>query len=198
MHSESHKTQLILASSSPYRKILLKQLNVPFETHAPNVDESALPGENLQALVARLARKKGQTIAQDNPASIVIGSDQLADCNGQKVGKPESVENAIAQLQQFSGQSVHFYTAIAILCIDTSYCFERTVITHVQFRTLEDEEIRRYVAADRPLDCAGSFKSEALGISLLNQMTSDDPTAIVGLPLIALSQGLREAGFHLP
>ena len=198
MQSESHKTQLILASSSPYRKILLKQLNVPFETHAPNVDESALPGENLQDLVARLAREKGQAIAQHYPTSIVIGSDQLADCNGQKVGKPGSEENAIMQLHQFSGQSVHFYTAIAIICIDTSYCFERTVITHVRFRTLEDEEIRRYVTADMPLDCAGSFKSESLGISLLNQMTSDDPTAIVGLPLIALSQGLREAGFHLP
>jgi len=198
MQLQSHKTKLILASSSPYRKLLLKQLKIPFETHSPGVDESARPGEDTAAVVTRLAREKGLVVAQRFRDAIVIGSDQLAECNGQVVGKPGNVENAITQLRHFSAQTVLFRTAIAVVCDQSGFLFERTVMTQVEFRRLGDEEIRRYVAADNPVDCAGSFKSESLGISLLSRMTSEDPTAIVGLPLISLSLGLRKAGINLP
>jgi len=198
MQLQSHKTKLILASSSAYRKLLLNQLKIPFETHSPDVDESAQPGEDTAALVVRLARAKGLAVAQRFRDAIVIGSDQLAECNGQVVGKPGNVENAVAQLRLFSAQTALFRTAIAIVCDESGFLFQRSVTTEVEFRSLGDEEIRRYVAADYPLDCAGSFKSESLGISLLSRMTSEDPTAIVGLPLISLAHGLRKAGINLP
>jgi septum formation protein len=198
MQLQSHNSKLILASSSPYRKLLLEQLDIPFVTCPPDVDESALSGEDAAALVRRLAMKKGVFVAQQFPDAVVIGSDQLAECNGQVVGKPGSVSKAIAQLHLFSNQTVIFRTAIAVLCRASGFLFESTVVTDVGFRRLEDDEIRRYVAADNPIDCAGSFKSESLGISLLNHMTSTDPTAIVGLPLISLSKALRKTGISLP
>jgi septum formation protein len=198
MQLQSPHSKLILASSSPYRRLLLKQLNLPFDTHAPNVDESALPGEAITSLVARLARQKSLAVARQFPAATVIGSDQLAECLGEVVGKPGTADKAIRQLQKFSQQTVSFHTAVAIHCVRSDFLFERCVVTKVRFRRLEDDEIRRYVKADDPVDCAGSFKSEALGISLLDSMTSDDPTAIIGLPLIDLSHGLRKAGFILP
>ena len=198
MHLQSHKRIIILASSSPYRKILLEQLKIPFETHSPEVDETAAPGEDPVALVERLAREKAQALSSRYPQAIVIGSDQLATCGGQIAGKPGNKQNAVAQLQSFSGQTVLFHTAISVVCARPHYSFERTVSTKVIFRNLDDEEIHRYVEADNPTDCAGSFKSESLGISLLRGMSSDDPTAIVGLPLIAVSDGLREAGIDLP
>ena len=198
MYPQSHQTKIILASSSPYRKLLLGQLRFPFDTFAPNVNEIRRPGEEPADLVARLAREKGRAVADQFPDALVIGSDQLAVCDGTVLGKPGTPENAILQLGSFSGRTVEFQTAVAVMCSGSGYLFERTVITQVQFRVLQEEEIHRYVQADNPLDCAGSFKSEALGISLLDSMTSPDPTAIVGLPLIAVSQGLRGAGFDLP
>lgn len=198
MPPQSHTIKIILASSSPYRKLLLEQLRFPFDTLAPNVNEIALPGEEPADLVARLAREKGRVVADQFPDALVIGSDQLAECDGEVVGKPGTPENAILQLARFSGRTVDFHTAVAVMRSGSGYLFERTVITRVQFRVLEEGEIQRYVKADEPLDCAGSFKSEALGISLLDSMISPDPTAIVGLPLIAVSQGLRGAGFDLP
>jgi septum formation protein len=198
MSLQSHQTKIILASSSPYRKLLLERLGIPFDTFAPNVDETPRPGEKPPGLVTRLAREKGRDVADRFPDALVIGSDQLAECDGEVVGKPGTPENAILQLGRFSGRTVEFHTAVSVMCSGSGYLFERNVITHVQFRILEESEIRRYVHADKPLDCAGSFKSEALGISLLNSMTSRDPTAIIGLPLIALSKGLRDAGINLP
>lgn len=198
MSHQSHQTKIILASSSPYRKLLLEQLGFPFDIFAPNVDENPRPGEQPPVLVARLAREKGRVVADQFPHALVIGSDQLAECDGVVVGKPGTPENAILQLGRFSGRMVEFYTAVAVICASSGFLFERTVTTHVQFRVLEEGEIHRYVQADKPIDCAGSFKSEALGISLLNSMTSEDPTAIVGLPLIAVSKGLRDAGINLP
>jgi len=198
MQRQSHKSKLILASSSPYRKLLLNRLEIPFETHSPDVDESPLPGEAATVLVTRLARQKGQAIAQQFPEAVVIGSDQLAVCNEEVIGKPGTAEKAICQLRRFSEQAVIFHSAVAVQCLHTGYLFERCVDTEVRFRKLDDDEIRRYVAADNPVDCAGSFKSESLGISLLKSMTSSDPTAIVGLPLIALARSLRETGFQLP
>jgi septum formation protein len=198
MALQSHQTKIILASSSPYRKLLLEQLGISFDTFAPNVDETPDRGEQSPALVKRLAREKGRMVADRFPDALVIGSDQLAECDGEVVGKPGSLENAVLQLSRFSGRTVEFHTAVAVIRASSGYLFERTVITYVNFRNLEQEEIRRYVQADKPIDCAGSFKSEALGISLLNSMTSQDPTAIVGLPLIAVSEGLRTAGMNLP
>ena len=198
MSPQSHQTKIILASSSPYRKLLLGQLRFPFDTFAPNVNEIRRPGEEPADLVARLAREKGRAVADQFPDALVIGSDKLAVCDGTVLGKPGTPENAILQLGSFSGRTVEFQTAVAVMCSGSGYLFERTVITQVQFRVLQEEEIHRYVQADNPLDCAGSFKSEALGISLLDSMVSPDPTAIVGLPLIAVSQGLRGAGFDLP
>lgn len=198
MPHQSHQTKIILASTSPYRKLLLEQLRVPFETFSPSVDETPRQGERLPDLVKRLAWEKSRVAADRYPHALVIGSDQLAGCEGEVVGKPETFENAVLQLARFSGRTVEFHTAVAIMCRRSGYLYEQSVITCVEFRVLEEDEIRRYVEADQPLDCAGSFKSEALGISLLNSMTSRDPTAIVGLPLIAVSRGLREAGINLP
>ena len=198
MPLQSHQTKIILASSSLYRKLLLEQLGIPFGTFAPNVDETPREGEQPAELVNRLAREKGLVVADQFPDALVIGSDQLAESDGEVVGKPGNLENAVKQLTRFSGRTVEFHTAVAVMCSGSGYLFERTVMTHVQFRNLEQEEIRRYVQADNPVDCAGSFKSEALGISLLDSMKSQDPTAIVGLPLIAVAQGLRSAGINLP
>ena len=162
------------------------------------MDETPREGEQPAELVNRLAREKGLVVADQFPDALVIGSDQLAESDGEVVGKPGNLENAVKQLTRFSGRTVEFHTAVAVMCSGSGYLFERTVMTHVQFRNLEQEEIRRYVQADNPVDCAGSFKSEALGISLLDSMKSQDPTAIVGLPLIAVAQGLRSAGINLP
>lgn len=198
MSLQSQQTEIILASSSPYRKLLLDRLGIPFETRAPDVDETARPGEKPVETATRLAREKALAVAEKYPDALVIGSDQLAECGGAVIGKPGNPENARRQLARFSGRTVEFHTAVAISCSGSGYLYECPVITRVQFRVLGENEIERYVQADNPVDCAGSFKSESLGISLLECMTSDDPTAIVGLPLIAVSQGLRGAGIDLP
>jgi septum formation protein len=198
MQPQSYQRKLILASSSPYRKALLERLHLPFETTAPAVDERPLPGELPAALVARLAARKAEVVAARNPAAVVIGSDQLALHRGCILGKPGTVARAREQLAAFSGETVEFLTAVSVQCLETGLRHERTVATEVAFRTLTVAEIDRYVALDRPLDCAGAFRSESAGATLLRHLRSDDPSAIVGLPLIAVSAALREAGFALP
>ncbi|MBT8065122.1 MAG: septum formation protein Maf [Gammaproteobacteria bacterium] len=198
MSPQSSTYEMILASSSPYRKTLLERLGLPFRTESPEIDESARPGESARALVARLAREKARAISRLNPSAIVIGSDQVAVCGEDIVGKPGTFERAVEQLSSFSGREVVFHTAVALCRAETDHLFERTVDTVLRFRDLSQEEIRRYVWRENPLDCAGSFKSELGGISLFRAVESDDPTAIVGLPLIAVAEALRRAGFEVP
>lgn len=192
--------RLILASTSPYRKALLERLRLPFEIASPQVDETPLPGETPRDLVLRLARAKAEAVAaaaDEADETWVIGSDQSAELDGQPLGKPGGREAAAAQLALLSGKSVSFHTAVAVAggggqrheAIDT---------TRVRMRALSAQEIDRYIAAETPYDCAGSFKAEALGISLFEAVESQDPTALIGLPLIATSRLLRQAGFVLP
>ena len=190
--------RLVLASTSAYRRQLLERLGIPFTVAAPNVDESPLPGESAVDLVHRLARSKADAIAQRHPRSLVIGSDQLALCGRDVLGKPGSGDRAIAQLKSLSGQRVVFNTAIHVINSDTGSNEGHVDVTTVHFRTLTDEEIKRYVARDKPYDCAGGFKVEALGVSLFTRVESQDPTGLVGLPLIWLAAALRRNGFTLP
>lgn len=198
MPIQSRETTLILASTSPYRRDLLERLGVAFETAAPRVDETPLGDESPDQMVRRLARAKAAAIAAPHGSSVVIGSDQVAVCEGQVVGKPGSVERAHEQLRLFSGRSVRFLTAWALLGRPGERWVEGSVDTEVVFRALDDDEIDRYIALDRPLDCAGSFKSERAGLALLRRMTSDDPTALIGLPLIEVAAALRSFGFAVP
>jgi septum formation protein len=198
MHPQSQKRTLVLSSTSLYRKILLERLNLPFEIFSPSIDETPRDSESISQLVTRLAAEKSRAAAYRFPASVIIGSDQLACYRGAIVGKPGNARNAIDQLTSFSGQTVQFLTAVSVICAESEFSHERTVMTEVRFRQLTGEEIRRYVELDRPVGCAGAFKSEAAGITLLEAMVSDDPTAIVGLPLITVSEALRQAGFDLP
>jgi septum formation protein len=198
MPKESQKRNLILASTSPYRRQMLDRLGIPFEVIAPEADETPRPDEDPGALVARLARDKAASVAERFPDAIVIGSDQVAVLAGQIVGKPGSAGNARRQLAAFSGKQVAFLSAVALRCSDDGFLFEATVATEALFRDLTSEEIRRYVERDKPLDCAGGFRSEATGSALLRGMRSDDPTAIIGLPLIVVAEGLRRAGLQVP
>jgi septum formation protein len=189
---------LILGSSSPYRRELLGRLQLPFSVVVPDVDESAQPGEPPAQLAQRLALAKAQAVALQHPQALVIGSDQVAELNGQALGKPGSHERARAQLQAMSGQSVCFHTAVALCCLDSGYSASALAQVRVQFRMLQDDEIERYLLAEQPYDCAGSAKSEGLGIALLERIESDDPTALIGLPLIHTARLLRGAGVLLP
>lgn len=198
MPPQSHKNLLILASTSPYRKLLLERLGIRFDVASPKVNETALVGEHPGALVSRLARLKSEAISTRYPDAIVIGSDQVAECDGRIVGKPGNRERALRQLRAFSGKTVRFLTAVHIRCENRPFEFNETVATHAVFRDLADDEINRYLDRDKPFDCAGSFKSEQAGISLLDSLESADPTAIVGLPLIATAAALRAAGFPVP
>ncbi|PJK00902.1 hypothetical protein CO641_02800 [Lysobacteraceae bacterium NML91-0213] len=188
---------LILASTSRYRRELLQRLQLPFTTERPEVDETALPGESPAALAARLAAAKAREVARVHPAAWVIGSDQVAGFDGRALGKPGTRDAAIAQLESMSGSSVQFLTAVA-LCRGGAVAGEALDVTTVVFRHLQRAEIERYVDAEQPLDCAGSFKSEGLGIALFEAIDTRDPTALVGLPLIATAGLLRNAGFVLP
>ncbi len=190
---------IILASGSRYRAELLARLGLPFRTQSPDIDESPRPGENPAALAERLSREKARAIGLSlAPGSWVIGSDQVADCGGHLLGKPGTVETACAQLQLASGKTVTFWTGLALVESGSGRFESRVVRCDVDFRELSTAEINRYVAAEQPLDCAGSFKSEGLGISLFRAIRTDDPTALVGLPLIALSDLLRLRGIALP
>lgn len=189
---------LVLASTSIYRRQLLERLRLPFNVHAPGIDETPLPNEDVVSLVHRLAKQKAQAAAARYPDSIIIGSDQAAVRGLQILGKPGTVETAFAQLKAASGSQVIFHTAVHV--IDPHHQRHEAYIdaTIVRFRVLSDEEISRYIATENPLDCAGSFKAEALGISLFERIDSQDPTALTGLPLIWLSGALRRAGLSIP
>ncbi|MBN7837074.1 Maf family nucleotide pyrophosphatase [Stenotrophomonas maltophilia] len=187
---------LVLASTSRYRRELLQRLGLPFDCARPDVDETPLNGEAPLALATRLAAAKAADVAARHPGAWVIGSDQVADLNGQPLGKPGTAEAACAQLAAMSGRTVRFHTAISLRRDGES--FAAVDLTEVRFRALDPLEIARYVAAEQPLDCAGSFKCEGLGISLFEAIDNRDPTALVGLPLIALCGLLRRAGFAVP
>ena len=188
---------VVLGSTSRYRQELLQRLRIPFEVSAPDVDETPLAGEAPSALALRLALEKARAVAARFPQAAVIGSDQVADLHGQPLGKPGNHARAVAQLRQMRGQAVVFQTAVAVVCLETG--FEQTMLAQVrvQFRRLDDAEIEAYLLAEQPYDCAGSAKSEGLGISLLDAIDSDDPTALIGLPLIRTCQLLRAAGVRL-
>jgi septum formation protein len=186
--------RLILGSTSRYRRELLERLRLPFEVVAPQVDETPQAGETPAALALRLALAKARAVAEHHTDAIVIGSDQVADLDGQPIGKPGNHERAVAQLQSMSGRRVVFQTAVAVVRRDTG--FERVLLApvSVRFRSLRPTEIEHYLQAEQPYDCAGSAKCETLGIALLDAIESDDPTALVGLPLIRTCALLREAG----
>ena len=192
----SQNPPLILASTSAYRRELLERLRISFEVISPKVDETPLTGESTLDLALRLAQAKAAAVAKQNPHAWVIGSDQVADLCGAASGKPGNFERAMAQLQLMRGQTVTFHTALCLMqgAVQTTL----SIPTEVSFRKLSDEVIERYLLAEEPYDCAGSAKSEGLGISLLESIKSDDPTALIGLPLIALTGLLRDAGFMIP
>jgi septum formation protein len=185
---------LILGSTSRYRKELLSRLGIPFQTESPQVDETPLPGEKPADLAIRLALAKAREVAQRHPGSVVIGSDQVADLHGEPLGKPGTHERAVAQLRRMRGETVVFQTALAVVCADAGFERCELAVVRVQFRQLSDEEIEYYLRAEQPYDCAGSAKSEGLGIALLDRIDNDDPTALVGLPLIRTCRLLRAAG----
>ena len=187
---------LILASTSVYRRELLERLRIPFEVISPEVDETPLTGESTVELALRLAHAKAAAVAKEHPNAWVIGSDQVADLCGAAIGKPGNFERALAQLQLMRGQTVTFHTALCLMKGDTQTTLN--VPTEVTFHKLSDDILESYLLAEEPYDCAGSAKSEGLGISLLESIKSDDPTALIGLPLIALSTLLRNAGFTIP
>ena len=199
MHeSATLQRPLVLGSTSPYRRELLQRLRLPFSVSSPAVDETPRPGESPRDLALRLALAKAHAVATQHPGAVVIGSDQVADLDGQPLGKPGTHERAVAQLRQMSGHSVVFQTAVAVVCPDTGFEQVDLAAVSVRFRALTDAEIERYLRAEQPYDCAGSAKSEGLGISLLDAIDSDDPTALIGLPLIRTCRMLRAAGLVLP
>lgn len=189
---------LVLASSSAYRRALLERLQLPFSWAAPECDETPIAGESAPELVQRLAQAKATALAERYPAHLLIGSDQVARLNGQILGKPHSFERACAQLQAASGQKVEFLTGLCLYNSQSRQLQCTCVPFSVEFRTLSTAEIKRYVAAEQPLDCAGSFKAEGLGVSLFAGTQGPDSTALIGLPLIALCQMLRNEGLMLP
>ncbi|TFF80811.1 septum formation inhibitor Maf [Aeromonas taiwanensis] len=189
---------LILASTSRYRKALLEKLGLPFQCASPEVDETPIPGESAEALVRRLARAKAMAIAERHDHGLIIGSDQVCVCDGQILGKPGTVENAVAQLMRAQGKRVTFLTGLCVIDAASGHAEQMVEPFAVHFRSLDEAAIRRYVEAERPLDCAGSFKCEGMGIVLFEALEGRDPNALIGLPLIALIDLLGRHGLHLP
>jgi septum formation protein len=185
---------IVLGSSSPYRRELLSRLRLPFEVAVPDVDESPHARETPRDLALRLALAKARAVATQHPTAAVIGSDQVADLQGEPLGKPGDHERAVAQLRRMSGRVVVFQTAVAVVCTQTGFEQVDLAPVKVTFRDLDNEEIESYLRAEKPYDCAGSARSEGLGIALLQAIESDDPTALVGLPLIRTCRMLRAAG----
>jgi septum formation protein len=188
---------VILASTSPYRRMLLARLQLPFEVRAPQVDESALPGETPQKLVARLALAKANAVAAGEPGAIVIGSDQVAVHGNEIVGKPRDHDHAVQQLRQASGNAVTLYTGLAVVNGSTGQSQCEVVPFRVVFRKLTDRQIENYLLKEKPYDCAGSVKSEGLGIALLERFEGEDPNTLIGLPLIRLVRMLEHEGVTL-
>ena len=189
--------KVILGSSSRYRRDLLQRLQIPFDVATPDVDETPLSGEASRSLAERLALAKAYAVASIFPQAVVIGSDQVADLKGQTLGKPGTHERAVWQLRQMRGQTVVFQTAVAVVCLENSFEQTSLATVNVTFRDLTDDEIENYLRAEQPYDCAGSAKSEGLGIALLASIDSDDPTALIGLPLIRTCKMLQAAGIDL-
>lgn len=187
---------LVLGSTSVYRRELLSRLRLPFTVEPPHVDETPRAGETPAVLARRLAAAKAAAVAARHPEAIVIGSDQVADLEGEPLGKPGNHANAIAQLRRMSGRTVVFQTALSVVCQATGFAQHDLAPVRVRFRSLADDEIEAYLRAEQPYDCAGSAKSEGLGIALLDAIDSDDPTALVGLPLIRTCRMLRAAGLR--
>lgn len=188
--------KLILASASPYRAEMLQRLGLAFAIEASHVDETPIAGEVPATLALRLAESKARAIAAQHPQAVVIGSDQVAELEGTTLGKPGDAATAVRQLTRASGRTVRFHTGLAV--VQGAHEWRHVDLTTVQFRGLSDSEVHRYVAREKPFNCAGSFRCEGLGISLFEHIDSRDPTALVGLPLIALCQLLRQAGFEVP
>ena len=197
MSDLSKARTLILGSTSPYRRELLERLRLPFEVQRPEVDETPLKGETPVALAQRLAMAKAQAVAQRFPQAIVIGSDQVADLHGEPLGKPGNHPKAVAQLQRMRGQTVVFQTAVAVVCQATGFAQCELSQVKVVFRDFSDESLQHYLHTEQPYDCAGSAKSEGLGIVLLERIDNQDPTALVGLPLLLTCRLLRAAGMPL-
>jgi len=188
---------IVLGSTSAYRRELLSRLRLPFTVEPPHVDETPNPGEVPAEVARRLAAAKAAAVARRHPGSVVIGSDQVADLDGEALGKPGHHANAVAQLRRMSGRTVVFQTALTVMCQETGFAQHELAPVRVRFRQLQDDEIEAYLRAEQPYDCAGSAKSEGLGIALLDAIDSDDPTALVGLPLIRTCRMLRAAGVRL-
>ncbi|WP_308353973.1 Maf family protein [Serratia marcescens] len=188
--------RLLLASTSPYRKMLLEKLQLPFDCAAPEVDETPLPGESAEALVLRLAAAKAQALALAYPEHLIIGSDQVCVIDGNITGKPHTEENARAQLRLAAGQAVTFYTGLALYNGRSKQLQALCEPFRVHFRALSETEIAAYVRMEQPLNCAGSLKSEGLGIALFDRLEGRDPNALIGLPLIALLEMLRVEGIN--
>lgn len=190
-------TQLVLASASPYRRELLERLGLSFETTSPNIDETASPDEPAEQLVKRLAESKARAVAFDFPESLIIGSDQVAVLDNRILGKPGNHEKAVEQLRHASGHKVSFVTGLCLLNARTGHCQVTAEYYSVVFRKLSDMQIENYLQREKPYDCAGSFKSEGLGISLFEKMEGDDPNALIGLPMIALVKMLAHEGLDV-
>lgn len=195
--TETASRPLILGSTSPYRRELLGRLRLPFTVAAPAVDETPQPDELPQRLASRLALAKARAVANLQPQAVVIGSDQVADFNGQPLGKPGTHARAVAQLQLMRGHTVLFHTAVALVCLESGFEASELATVTVRFRDLCDADIEAYLLAEQPYDCAGSAKSEGLGIAILESIDSDDPTALIGLPLIRTCRLLDAAGVSL-
>jgi len=189
--------RLVLGSTSRYRRALLERFGMPFDVAAPDVDETPLPGERPAQTALRLSEAKARAVAARFPDALVIGSDQVADCDGTPVGKPGGRERAFAQLRTLSGRTVVFHTGVALVDARSGRCRSELVDIASTFRTLSDGEILAYLDREQPWDCAGSVKSEGLGIALFERIASDDPTALIGLPLIAVARMLRAEGVDL-
>jgi septum formation protein len=196
--TQAERPRLILASTSRYRRELLERLRLPFDVAAPDVDEAALEGEAPRGLAIRLAQAKADAVARTHPDAVVIGSDQVADLDGGALGKPGTRDRAVAQLQHCSGREVAFHTAVCVRHAASDRREVRVDLTQVRFRVLRDAEIGRYLDLEQPYDCAGSFKCEGLGACLFESIHNEDPSALIGLPLIALAQALRCFGYTLP
>ena len=189
---------LILASTSRYRQELLGRLCLPFEAIAPGVDEASLAGEAAEARAPRLALAKAEAVAASHQGVVVIGADQVAACEGRILDKPGDAVQALAQLRHQSARSVQFYSAVAVVCRQRGFRAQFTDLTTVKLRPLSEADIAAYLAADQPYDCAGSLRSERLGVALCERIDSSDPTGLIGLPLIRLSAILRDCGYALP
>ena len=195
---QSQLPPLVLGSSSPFRKQQLDTLNLAFTQFSPDIDESPKQGETVKQMVARLSLAKAQAVAKKFPDALIITSDQSAEFNHSAIGKPHTYDKAIQQLQSFSGHSIEFHTGLVVIHPDINEPFEYLETTTVQFRQLSESAIRRYIELEQPLNCAGSFKSEGLGVTLFERIDSRDANALIGLPLMGLTDIFYKMGYELP